>query len=99
MPSGDAKFTQDAEFKPLTGTEYFKRCIGNGYTPSVLNKHHASHPATIRRVFDEARTRHPEAADVIASLVFFNAIDRNREEFMQENGFRWQRDDEADNAK
>ena len=90
--------TQDEEFEPLTGAEYFKRCIGNSYTPSVLNKHYASHPTTIRKVFEEARTRHPEAADVIAALVFFNAIDRNREDFMRENGFRWQRVEDADNA-
>lgn len=70
--------------RPLTGSEYFQRCLGTGeYVPLAgLGKHHGSHPVTIRRVFEEAKTQLPEAADVIASLVFFEAVDRNRDEFL-----------------
>lgn len=77
--------TEPTDDAPLTGTEYFRRAIGDSHKPAVLGKHVATHPVTIRRVYEEARTRHPEAADVIAALVFFNAIDRNRDAFLSQD--------------
>jgi hypothetical protein len=58
--------------------------IGGEHRPAVYGKHQASHPVTIRRVYEEALTRFPEAADVIAALVFFDAVGRNREDFLQQ---------------
>lgn len=72
--------------RPLTGPEYFRRCLGTTrYDPLAgIGKHSGHHPVTIRRVFEEAKTRYPEAADVIAAFVFWNAIDRNRDEFLKQ---------------
>ncbi len=86
--------TPEEPLRPLTGEEYFRRAIGTGHKPASLGKHVASHPVTIRRVYEEALTRHPEAADVIAALVFFNAVDRNREAFLATV-----REEEAANAR
>jgi len=72
----------DPPLQPMTGSEYFERAIGSDHKPATYGKHQASHPVTIRRVYEEALTRFPEAADVIASLVFFKAVDRNRDEWL-----------------
>lgn len=75
----------DRPLRPLTGTEYFQLAIGQSHQPLVLGKYAATHPTNIRRVYEEARTRFPEAADVIASLVFFEAVARNTAAFVKES--------------
>lgn len=65
------------DVRPMTGEDYFRRAIGASHPPAVLGKYQAAHPATIRRIYEEALTRFPEAADVIAALVFFNAVRQN----------------------
>lgn len=74
----------EVPLRPTTGTEYFAQAIGGPHDPAIYGKYQASHPATIRRVYDEALTRFPAAADVIAALVFFKAIDQNRDDFLQQ---------------
>lgn len=67
------------------GVDYFVRSIGErswSYV-SALHKYEAVHPETIRRVIEEAKTRFPEAADVIASMVFFKSLDISREAFLR----------------
>lgn len=81
-PQGEPPVEHD--LRPLTGEEYFRRAIGGEHRPAVYGKYQASHPVTIRRVYEEALIRFPEAADVLAALVFFNAVDRNREDFLQQ---------------
>lgn len=82
--------TEPELLRPLTGSEYFQRCLGTtSYAPlGGIGKEKGSHPVTIRRIFEEAKTRFPEAADVIAALVFWEAIDRNRDEFLAQEGKR-----------
>lgn len=71
---------------PPGDAEYFQKCIGGDrYQPLAgLGKYSGQHPTIVRRVLDEAKSRHPEAADVIAVLVWQIGIERNRGEYLRE---------------
>lgn len=75
--------TEPADVRPMTGEEYYKRAIGVSHHPAVLGKYKAAHPVTIRRIYEEALTRFPEAADVLAALVFFDAVRKNLQDFSE----------------
>lgn len=66
------------------GSSYFARAIGvEGHKPVKYEKYSGSHPVTINKVYQEALTRFPEAADVIAAMVFWRQIGFNRDEFIR----------------
>ena len=76
---------EGAPLRPMTGPEYFRACLGRDeHKPHTYGKHYARHHTIIRKVYDEALTRFPEAADVIAGFVFWECVERNRSEFLRE---------------
>lgn len=73
----------DEKCETLSGSDYFKRCLGaSEHRPVVHGKHAGAHPKIIHEVYQEALTRFPAAADVIACLVFREGLNRNRDEFL-----------------
>ena len=67
-----------AESGSMTGRDYFRACIGNEHYPVAgLGQHSGRHPINVRAVYLYALKQFPEAADVIAALVFQIQIDQN----------------------
>lgn len=70
---------------------YFSRAISpDGHKPTKYDKHSGANFATINAVYNEALTRFPEAADVIAALVFWRQIEFNRNAFLREQNIKYQ---------
>lgn len=62
----------------------FHEVFGATYTPVCWGKHRAAHPDTLREAMRIAAEKAPELGDVIAALVFWREVDRNRENFLRQ---------------
>jgi hypothetical protein len=58
-------------------SNYFRQCLGEGYTPVLVGKHEGVHPQRVREAM--AAVRGTLAADVIAALVFDREVSLQRQ--------------------
>lgn len=74
---------------PVNAETYWAEAIGGAYRPRIWGKHRAANAASVAQAIRIGLQRAPECADVIAALVHFDLLARDRE------AAAWQMLDEA----
>lgn len=71
---------------PDSMAEYWRRAIGESYTPVKWNPRYAHHPERVRMVLASLKAEMPcpEAADVVVGLIHKMCVMENREHTLME---------------